>query len=155
MASLVQFVLVGFIAIILIATALNLVIAPELPLQLVLLRTFSVVLIIGFPLLRRGYFRGSVILIITLFFLLETFVVTSAPLRKVADTLLFFTLTILLAGLLLSRRALVSMFVLSAGVIVINALRESNSDVKLDRIVIAGNFILLNGLMGLFLDQLD
>ena len=155
MASLVQFVLLGFIAIILIATVLNLVIAPGLSLSLVLIRSFSVVLIIGFPLLllRRGYFRGSVILIITLFFLLETFVVISAPLRKAADTLLFFTLTILLAGLLLSRRAWVSMFVLSAGVIVINALRESNSDVKLDSIVIAGNFILLNGLMGLFLDQ--
>lgn len=155
MASLVQVILLGFMAIIFIAVIVNLIIGTNISWQIILIRSFIIVLIIGFPLilLRRGYFRRSVFIIIAIFFLLETFAITTASLRETADTLLFFTLTIILAGLLLGRRALVMMFILSVSAVLISAILEENAEVRLDSIVIAGNFILLNGLMGLFLDQ--
>src|SRR5207249_10903123 len=117
--------------------------------------SFIAILIIGFPLilLRRGYFRSSVIIIIALFFILETFAVITVGLREIAETLLFFTLSMILAGLLLGRRALVFTFILSAAVILLSAFREQTPAVKSDGIVIASNFILLNGLIGLFVDQ--
>src|ERR1051325_10157037 len=88
MASLVQNILLGFIAIILIAALLNLILAPQISWQVNLFRSFIVILIIGFPLmlLRRGYFRSSVLIVIAQFFTVETFVVTTIGLRKVADT---------------------------------------------------------------------
>ena len=59
MAVLVQVILLGFVAIVLIAALLNLVIAPGLPWQAVLIRSSIFILIIGFPLalLRRGHPR--------------------------------------------------------------------------------------------------
>jgi PAS domain S-box-containing protein len=155
MAALVQVILFGFIVIVLIAALLNLVIAPGLPWQAVLIPSSIFILIIGFPLalLRRGHFRSSVLVIIAIFFILETIAVTTASLREIAETLPFFTLTIVLAGLLLGRRALALTFTFSAGVILLTAFREQNAEVRTDSIIIASNFILLNGLMSLFLDQ--
>jgi PAS domain S-box-containing protein len=155
MASLVQVILLGFMAIILIATILNLLIAPEIPWQMIVIRSGVVILVIGVPLLllRRGHFRSSVLIIIGLFFILETFAVTTTTLGETTETLLFFTLTIILAGLLLGRRALVITYTLSVGVILIRALREQNATLRLESIVIASNFVLLNGLIALFLDQ--
>ena len=155
MAALVQVILLGFIAIILIAAILNLVIAPGLPWQVVLIPNSIFILIIGIPLvlLRRGYFRTSVLIIIALFFILETIAITIESLRATAETLPFFTLAIILAGLLLGRRALVVTFTFSAAVILLSAFWEQNAEVRMDSIVIAGNFILLNGLMSVFLDQ--
>src|SRR5688500_4866231 len=126
MASLVQVILLGFIAILLVAAVLNLLIAPEIPWQSILIRSAFVILLVGFPLLllRRGYFRSSILIIIGLFFILETVSILSATLREVAETLLFFTLTILLAGLFLGRRALVIMYTLCVGAVVISAMRE-------------------------------
>jgi len=69
MASLVQVILLGFIAILLIAAILNLLIAPEIPWQTILVRSAFVILLVGIPLLllRRGYFRSSILIIIGLF----------------------------------------------------------------------------------------
>src|SRR5512134_2458609 len=69
MAVLVQIILLGFIAMILIAMVLNLVIAPDLPWRQVLIPSFIFILIVGVPLflLRRGYFRASLQFIIALF----------------------------------------------------------------------------------------
>src|SRR5687767_8920156 len=155
MAALVQVILLGFVSIILIAAILNLLIAPGLPWQVVLIPSSIFILIIGIPLvlLRRGYFRTSVLIIIGMFFILETIAITSESLRATAETLPFFTLAIILAGLLLGRRALVLTFTFSAAVILISAFWEQNAEVRMDSIVIAGNFILLNGLMSVFLDQ--
>jgi PAS domain S-box-containing protein len=155
MAALVQVILLGFIVIVLIAALLNLVITPGLPWPAVLIPSSIFILIIGFPLalLRRGHFRGSVLVIIAIFFILETIAVTTASLREIAETLPFFTLTLVLAGLLLGRRALALTFAFSAGLILVTAFREQNAEVRTDSIVIASNFILLNGLMSLFLDQ--
>jgi hypothetical protein len=95
MASLVQVILLGFIAILLIAAVLNLLIAPEIPWQTILVRSAFIILLVGFPLLllRRGYFRSSILIVIGLFFILETSSILSATLREIAETLLFFTLT--------------------------------------------------------------
>ena len=155
MASLVQVILLGFIAILLIAAVLNLLIAPEIPWQTILVRSAFIILLVGFPLLllRRGYFRSSILIIIGLFFILETSAILSATLRGVAETLLFFTLTIILAGLLLGRRALLIMYALSVSVLVVSAVREQTPALRLESIVIASNFALLNGLIAVFLDQ--
>lgn len=155
MAALVQVLLLGFIAIILIAAILNLVIPAGLPWQVVLTQSSIIILIICIPLilLRRGYFRSSVVIIIGLFCILEAFAVTTAGLRETAETLLFFTLSMMLAGLLLGRRALVLTFIFSAGVILLSVFREQNAEIRIDSLIIASNFILLNGLISLFLDQ--
>jgi PAS domain S-box-containing protein len=155
MASLVQVILLGFIAVILLAAMLNLVLPAALPWQIVLVQSSIIIFIISIPLvlLRRGYFRSSVFIIISFFCILEAFAVTTAGLREIAETLQFFTLSMILAGLLLGRRALALTFLFSAGVILLSVFQEQNADVRMDSIVIAGNFILLNGLMSVFLDQ--
>ena len=155
MASLVQVILLGSMAIVLIAAIINLVIAPAIPWQAILIQSLIVILVIGFPLtlLRRGYFRSSVLIIIVLFFFVETLAVTTTNLREIADTLNFFTLALILAGLLVGRRALAITFILSVGVIVISVVLEQNAEVRFDNFVILSNFVLLNGLIGLFLDQ--
>src|SRR5215216_117675 len=155
MAALVQVFLLGFITILLITAILNLVITPELPWQAVLIPISIFILLIGVPLalLRRGYFRTSVLIIIALFIIVETIAITTDSLRASAETLSFFTLAIVLAGLLVGRHALVITFVFSAGAILLSAFWEQNAQVRIDSIVIAGNFILLNGLMSVFLDQ--
>ena len=80
MAALVQVMLIGFIAIIILASILNIVLSPDsFSPQIVLIRTAIFVLIIGIPLflLRRGQFRSSVLIIIAIFLLVETFAVMS------------------------------------------------------------------------------
>ncbi len=155
MATLLQVILIGFIAVIVIASVLIMMVPPVISGQVILVRSFVFILIIGIPLalLRRGYFRGSTLIIIAIFFLLETFAVTRASLREIAETLSFFTLAIILAGLLVSRRALALTFVLSAAVVGFGALREQSAGVEGDSIAIAINFVLLNGLMSVFLDR--
>jgi len=155
MAALVQVILLGFIAIIVIAAIMNLVLRAALPWQAVLTQSSIIIIIISIPLvlLRRGYFRSSVLIIISLFCSLEAFAVITAGLRATAETLLFFTLSMTLGGLLLSRGALGLIFLFSTGVILLSVFREQSAEVRMDSIVIAGNFILLNGLMSVFLDQ--
>ena len=156
MASLLQLLLIGFMAIFILATILNLIIAPQTTAPPILIaRTIIFLLVIGFPLflLRRGSFHSSVFSIIAIIFTLETSVVALADLRSIAETLSFFTLTIFLAGLLAGRRALILTFLASAAIVFLQAIREPDPAFRLDSIVIALNFILLNGLMALFLDQ--
>ena len=155
MASLVQVILLGLIAIILIATVINLLFAPGTTWQEILLRTAIFIFPIGFPLalLRRGYFRGSVFFIVAFFVILGTFAVRALSLRDTAETLLFFTLAIILAGLILGRRALAIIFFISAGIVIISAFDEQSTEVQFASTAIAGNFVLLNGLIALFIDQ--
>ncbi|MCI0609137.1 MAG: hypothetical protein L0Z71_08765 [Anaerolineae bacterium] len=156
MAALLQVTLIGFISIIIIALILNLVISPSSASpQIALIRgvIFSVIIGILLVLLRRGYFRTSVLIVIAIFFLIETFAVLSVSLREVAETLSFFTLGIILAGLLLGRRALMLTYFLAAGVVSFGAYREQSAGLGGDGITIALNFILLHGLMSVFLGQ--
>ena len=153
MAVLLQVVLIGFISLVVIAAGLNLVIAKEIPRPVILMRTAIAILIIGIPLflLRRGKYRSSALIIIAIFCFLEGFAVITANLRDIAETLSFFTLAIILAGLLVSPRALIFTFLLSFGLVGYGAFQEWSAGSGQDGIVIAGNFILLNGLISLFL----
>ena len=93
MAALLQVMLVGFMAIIVISSILNIVVLQSgISWQIILIRSVIFILIIGLPLmlLRRGHFRSSVLIIIGVFFLLESFAVLSVNLREVAETLSFF-----------------------------------------------------------------
>ena len=90
MATLLQVMLIGLISIIIIASILNLAIAPSSTSpQIVLIRGAIFSLIIGIPLilLRHGYFRSSILIVIAIFFLLESFAVLSTSLREVANQL--------------------------------------------------------------------
>lgn len=155
-ASLLQTMLIGLMAIVGIATVLNLIIQPVVfPVQVILLQGLFSLLVIGFPLLllRRGHFHSSVFVIIAILLSIETFAILSVGLRSIAETLAFFTLAILLAGLLVGRRALVITFGISALAVIAGVIRESVPELRQDGIAIAGNFILLNGLICLFLDR--
>jgi signal transduction histidine kinase len=156
MASLLQVMLIGFMIIVIISSVLNLVISPAgVPQQALLIRSIIFILISAIPLalLRRGYLHSSVLIIIAIFLILETFAVLSASLREVAETFSFFTLAIILAGLLVGRRALFVVFVFCASVVSLAAYREQSSGVTDEGIAIALNFILLHGLMSMFLSH--
>src|ERR1700752_3321942 len=61
----------------------------------------------------------------------------------------------ILAGLLVGSRALLVTLGLSVGVLILGVLLEPSTDpqIRLTNIAVAGNFILFNGLMCLFLDR--
>jgi len=156
MAALLQVILMGFIGILLLAAVINFLLPPEvIPRQAIIVRTLIFILIIGVPLflLRRGFLRSSIFIIISILLALETFVTLISDLRSIAETLTFFTFAILLAGLFVGRTTLLITFLVSVGAVSLNVFREENSALQLDGLIIAGNFILLNGLMGLFLDR--
>jgi len=92
MASLLQVMLIGLIAIIIIATIINLFLTPTpFSWQVVITQNLVISLIFGIPLflLRRGYFRGSVFFIITLLLILITTAVLRSNLRTIAENLTF------------------------------------------------------------------
>jgi signal transduction histidine kinase len=156
MAALLQVMLFGLIAIGVIAMVINLIVSSELYSWQELVRQGLLVSIIfGVPLilLRRGHFYISVNFIIALILILVTFAILNTNLRNIAEILTFFTLTTLLAGLLIGRRALIITFVASTGIVLFVTLRERDPTLRLDYITIAGNFILLNGLMSVFIDS--
>lgn len=156
MATLLQVIILGFMAIIIISSILNLVIPPHtIPWQANLIRTSIFLIILGIPLtlLRRGYFRSSILVIITIFLTLESLAVLSTDLRTIAETLSFFTLAIILAGLLVSRTALLFTFMLSMGIVTVGVFRQSDLELQRDGLIIAINFLLLNGLIGLIVSQ--
>jgi signal transduction histidine kinase len=156
MAALLQVMLLGFVALVIIASILSLIIAPSnISTQSVIIRGAVFIFIMAIPLvlLRGGRFRSSVLIVIGIFFLLEAGAVWSATLREVAETLSFFTLAIILAGLLVGRRVLVITYLLSVGVVSLAAYREQSAGLDGDGIIVALNFILLQGLMVLFLGQ--
>jgi len=156
MAALLQVILIGFIGILIIAAVANMSLPQALisPAAIVV-RTSIFILIMGIPLflLRRGFLRSSIFIIIAILLVLETFVALAGDLRGIAETLTFFTFAILLAGLFVGRTALSITFLVSIGAISLNIFQEHDMALKLDSTVIAGNFILLNGLMALFLDR--
>ncbi len=156
MAVPLQVILIGFLAILLIAAILNIMIATEIPWHSILIRTALFMLLIGAPLvlLRYGWFRSSAIFIIAIFFVLESMAVTSSPsLRTIAETLSIFTLAIILAGFLISQGAMTIMFILSIAIVTFGAVQTQEPDLREDNLIIAINFILLNGLMSLFLGR--
>ena len=153
MAALLQVVLLGLIILVIIATFINLFLATD-PYE-ILVQSLQIGIIFAIPmiLLRRGYFRISVYYLIAPFLVLVTAGLLASNLRNEAETLTFFTLAILLAGLLVGRTALFITFTLSAAVVLFFTFNEQDPAVRLDYIAITGNFILLNGLLALFIDR--
>jgi len=159
-ASLLQVVLIGLIVVVILAT-LVLVAFPGLSAQEkldVIMSDLLGLLVVMLPLglLRRGYFRGSTLLIISVLFITPTLAVTVVfDLPNSGGILFQFTLAILLAGLLLSRSALAFTFGLSACVVGFSAFRGQNGvpQLAVANMEIAINFILFNGLIALFLDR--
>ena len=161
MASLLQFILLGLVVITLIAILVNPILGSSLSPQE--LRTTMVansigMLVFALPLLvlRRGYFRASVLIVIALLFILSTLsVILAMSLREANGTLFPLTFAMILAGLLVGSRALFLTFGLSVGVLVLGVSLEPSTDpqVRLTNVAIAGNFILFNTLMCLFLHR--
>lgn len=91
-ASILQTILIGLMAIVGIATILNLVIQPVVfPVQVILFQELISLLIIGIPLLllRRGHFHSSVFVIIAILLSIEIFAILSVGPRSIAETLAF------------------------------------------------------------------
>src|SRR5687767_4821210 len=105
MAVLLQFILIGLVAITLIAILLNPILGSGLSsqeLRTTLVANSIVALIFTLPLvlLRRGYFHASVLIVIGILFILSTFsVIMAMGLREANGTLFPLTLTMILAGL--------------------------------------------------------
>ena len=155
MASLLQTILLGFMTIILLAAILNLTLSQEIPWTEVVIRTGIFLFVLGIPLflLRRGSFRSSAMVIIGIFILLEAFAILSSDIVQAAGTISFFTLAIILAGLLVGRTALNLTLILCSGTVLYGALLSPVTETGNSGLAIALNFILLNGLIALFIDR--
>lgn len=155
-AGLLQAVLLGLIAILGIASILNLFLLPApVPWRAVLFQAFISILIIIIPLaaLRRGFLQASVWIITSILFLVETYAIWLAGLQEIASTLSFFTLALILAGLLIGRHALTLLFLLTALSISMGILREQDAAARVDSLAVGLNFLLLNGLISLFIGR--
>jgi len=153
MAALLQVMLFGLIAVFFAATLVNLFLTTDY--AEILINSLINITIFGIPLilLRRGYFRMSIYYLIALFLIIVTAVILAGDLRSEAETLTFFTLGILLAGLLIGQRALIITFTISSAIVLFIALREQDPTLRLDYISIAGDFVLLDGLMSFFINS--
>jgi len=156
MAVLLQTLLLGLIVVMVLAGLLNLMFESDVSLwPTVLLQSLISIIVTAIPLamVRRGYFRGAAILVIVLLLLTEAVMISIADLRSVAETLSFFTLAIILAGSLLRGRTVWLTFLFSVAAVLFRVLREPDLVAQVDALIIAANFILLNGLISLFLDR--
>jgi len=155
MGALLQVILIGLIVIFILAVIITLFMpSSTAPIMSVVVRFLFGSLIFGTPLLflRLGYYRSAVYLILALLLLLMTYAVFDANLRDIAENLTFFTLAIVLAGLLAGRRTLIITFVVSATAVLLSAFRQQDPSSRSGEMAIAANFILLNGLMSVFLN---
>lgn len=155
MASLLQIVLIGLMVVVVLATLIAVTVPEQSAQEKInaILNDAVGFLVVMFPLglLRRGYFHASVLIIISVLFITPTLAVAVLFDLPGSGGILFqFTLAIILAGLLVGRRALVIIFALSATVVYVSAFRGQNAD---SNMVTAVNFILFNGLIALFIDR--
>ena len=156
MAALMQIILVGLVVIIVLSTIVNLfLVPPNFPRSEIVIQSVLVLLIFISPvvLLRRGYFHISVIIIIAIFMILVSASIIDSNLRAKAESLAFFTIGILLAGLLVGRTAMLITLLISAGIVLSFALNEQDPVLRLDYFAVAGNFTLLNSLMAIFINS--
>lgn len=156
MAALLQVVLLGILGIFI----LSVVLSPFLPAQsppilALVIRLLITLFIFGIPLflLRRGWYHTSVLIILALLILFIAYAVFGSRLRDIAETLTFFTLAILLAGLLVGRNVMIATFLISTAAVLTRAFQEQDAVLRSDEVTIALNFILLNGLMSVFVNH--
>ena len=153
MAALLQIILLGLIFLFVTATIINLFLATD-PYEVFIQGVeFSTIFAIPLILLRRGYFRFSVFYLIAPILILITAGIYAADLRSEAETLVFLTFAILLAGLLIGRHALILIYGISVAIVLFFALREQDPTLRTDYISIAGSFILINGLISIFINS--
>ena len=151
MAAFLQIILLGLIILFVIAMIINLFLATDPYEALIQGLEFSTIFAIPLILLRRGYFRISIYYLIAPFLILITAGIYAADLRSEAETLVFLTFAIIMAGLLIGRRALIFIYIISVAIVLFFALQEQDPTLKTDYIDIAGTFILINGLISVFI----
>ncbi len=160
MAFLLQAALIGLLVMVVLGTAVYITIA-NLSVQEKLNVVANdmvgfVVAAIPLVLLRRGYYRGSVLVIIVILITTPALAVTTSyDLSNSGGILFQFTLAIILAGLLVSRRTLIHAFVSSAMVVGFSAFRGQSAAPQLAaaNVVIAISFILYNGVIAFIIDR--
>lgn len=152
MGVLLQIILLGLILLFVIAMIANLFLATDPFEALIQGLELSTIFAIPLILLRRGYFRISIYYLIAPFLILITAGIYAADLRSEAETLVFLTFTIIMAGLLIGRRALILIYGVSVAIIMFFALQEQDPTLRTDYIGIAGSFILINGLISIFIN---
>jgi len=156
MGMLLQILLLGFITLQVIAVIANLFLGSSSMSRLeTLIRGIIIISIFSIPLflLRRGYFRFVAIIFIGLFLVLITYQIYATNLQSASAILPFLTFVIILAGLLVSRRALIVTFLFSAGILLFVTFQEQDPTLKREYIGIAFNFILINGLISIFINS--
>jgi len=156
MGLLLQGLLLGFIALLLLTVIANLFLAPPSMSRLeTVIRGIIITSIFNIPifLLRRGHFHGAAILLIVLFLVQMTAGVLTTNLQSATDTLSFFTLIIILAGLLVSRKALIATYIFCVGLLLFATLQEQDLALRYEDTIILGNFILINGLISIFISS--
>src|SRR5262245_4164734 len=159
-AALTQVILLGLIGIFAFAAVVTLL-APLLVASISLAQVlFSVVangiaaLLFAAPLslLRRGYFRLTVIFLMIFFILLPAFIAVNQGLSDNV-ALLLSTIPITLAALVLGRRALLLTLRAAIAVVSIAAVWEQFVKPKFDARAIIINFTLITSVLALFLDR--
>jgi PAS domain S-box-containing protein len=154
-ASLLQAMLIGLIAVVMLATMVTLTSSPGSVQEKLsgITGNFFGFLLVALPLslLRRGHFHVSALIMIIILIVTPTLAITVVfDLLNNGGILFQFTLAIILAGLLVSRRALALTFGVSAAMVGFAAFR---GQYIASQLMIAANFILFNGLIALFVDR--
>ncbi|MBL8099122.1 MAG: PAS domain S-box protein [Anaerolineales bacterium] len=160
MAVLIQSLVLGIISILLFAIIFN-QLSPDLTTEQKVNGFVSntiAVLIFSFllALIRWGYYKTSVVILLLIFIIVTSLsILSTADLRQSSFLLVLYTLSVVVAGLGLGRGALGIVFVISSGIVIGAAIINSNQnpDVRVINISIAGNFVLLNGIVSLFVYQ--
>lgn len=153
MGAILQVILIGLIFLFLVATLINLTLTTDL--NEILIQGAQLITIFAIPLilLRRGYFRISIYYLIIPILILVAAGIFAADLRSESETLILLTFAIIMAGLLIGRPALIVTLVVSTGIVLFSAFREPDITIRTDHIGIAGTFILINGLISIFISQ--
>jgi signal transduction histidine kinase len=156
MGMLLQILLLGFIVLQVLAIIANLFLAPSTTSRLdTIIRGIIICSIFGFPLilLRRGYFRKAAIFFIGLFIILIVYAIVSTGLQSISAALPLLTLVIILAGLLISKNALIFTYLLFTGILLYATIMEQDPAIRLQNITLLGNFVLINGVISVFINS--
>lgn len=160
MAVLVQSIVLGIILVLLFAIAFNQIV-PDLTAQEKLIGFISNIVIIFilsivFGLIRWGYYKSSISVLLFIFLFLPSLnVLLSEDLRQSSFILVMYTLSVVVAGLGLGRGVLIVVSIISSAIVIISAILVSNQNLEsqIENITIAINFVLINGIISLFIYQ--
>lgn len=160
MAVLIQSLVLAVILILVFAIVFN-QIAPDLTVQQRINGFNSnaiAVLIFLFllSLVRWGYYKTTVFIFLSLFLFVPSLnVLLSGNLQQSSFILVMYTLSVVVAGLGLGRGVLIAVSIISSAIVIASAILSSNQypESRIVNITIAGNFVLLNSIVSLFVYQ--